>query len=250
MRNPRTNFEIHIEDIHIDDLIARVRMKSFFRSEQKRRLEYDRDVAARVGRGGNWVHSTWRNEYSLLGTMQLMAYAFDYELRFEPKMTHDVWLKVDKTQFWQISAVLAANPDVEKRNEAARMDLCVMAGQIRKAAGIEDLALAKRLNTDRSKLLDWEEGNRPNYTVTQVQRHFRMLGAPLTLSVSPLGDGPDFEFPACKEEGPLAAAWLMRNDVNMVEVGGDMVIFNALRPAEVVRFPIAVWNEWVARAND
>lgn len=251
----RVKFDINTDDAHVDDLVARVRLKSFFKAEQKRRLEYDKDVAKRVNRGGNWLHSTWRNEHWLLSTMQVMARAFDLELGFEPKMPHSVWLKLDKSELWQLSQVFAANPDAEKRDEAARIDLCVLGGKIRNAMGIEDYAFAKKLNTDRSKLLDWEQGGRPHYTVTAVQRHFRLLGAPLRLHlINPAAaaagsEEATFDLPACKEEAGRATAWLLTNSVNIVEDGDEVLVFNGLRDNEMVRFPAAVWHEWVTSGS-
>lgn len=250
----RTVFEINMDDLHIDDLIARIRIKSFFKAEQKRRLEYDRDVAKRVERGPNWVHSTWRNEHWQLSTMQLMARAFDYELGFEPMIPHGLWLKIDKAGLWQLSEVYASNPDADQRAEAARMDLCVYAGKIREALGIGATEFAKKLGTDTSKLIDWEKGNRPHYVLTAAQRHFRQLGAPLrfflTGNVAIDGKKIAFDFPPCKEENSAAAGWLTRNTVHVEEGEDETVIFNALRPTEVVRFPAAVWREWIANGRD
>lgn len=243
----RTSFVINNDDIHLDDHIARIRLKAFFQAEQKRNMEYDRDVAKRVGRGNNWVHSTWRQEQWLLETMQLMARAFNYELTFRPEMAHDVWLRMDKVGMWHLSELYATNPDTSQRDEAARIDLCRIAGKIREAQGIEPVDFAKRIGTDTSKLLDWEDGNRPHYTMTFVQRHFRFLGAPLKFFLSGTLDGAvgSFELPVCKEEGPAAAAWLMRNEVNVVESNDEVMIFNSMRPQEVVRFPLAAWQGWI-----
>lgn len=250
----RTKFTINTDDLHVDDLIVRTRIKSFFRNEQKRRLEYDKDVAKRVDRGSNWLHSTWRNEHWLLETIQLVARAFDYTLGVEPMMDHGAWLNLDKEGMWRLSDLYANHPSAVQREEALRMDLCNLAGKIREARGIAPVDFAQKLGTDTSKLLDWEEGNRPHYTMTSVQRHFRMLGAPLrfylTGDLVASVDGADaklgFEFPPCKEEGPVAAAWLMRNEVNIVETGDEVMIFNSLRPDEVVRFPAAAWRDWVS----
>lgn len=245
----RTVFDINTEDAHVDDLIQRVRIKSFFRAEQKRRLDYDGDVGARVGRGRNWYGSALRNEQWLMGTIQLMARAFDFELGVEPLMSPSEWLKIDKSSLWQLSAIYAGNPKFEERDEALRRDLCDLAGKIREAQGIPASVFAKRVNTDASKLVDWEEGNRPHYTMTTVQRHFRILGAPLRFNLKNAfsidGKVVAVEFPECREELPLATAWLMRNSVTLLEQDQEIIISNGLRPEETVRFPLTVWQKWV-----
>lgn len=235
------------EDIHVDDKINRVRLIRYLRDTQDELGISDRDLSARVGHGPNWSASLYRQNSWRMATLQELVRAFGLTLHLEVNSKVPP-IPAEGPTF---SELYAANPNPARREEAARIDLMVLFGRLRKALDLSAAEVGRRMGVEGGKVTEWETGETPYFLVVTAQRYFRALGAELTFVLED-ENGKRFAAPPTMTDTIVAASWEAERCAETVKVVRSdtlVKVWNSRNPRHVATFPVEVWDAWVAGRN-
>lgn len=234
-----TNSKINrnLDDLHVDDYLNRMRLRDWFEEERDRQGIGNKELATRLNHNTGWAYGIitgggmWR-----AASMQRMARALGYTLHFNVDTFGVTPALKDQPS---LSDLYAGNPDPEKREEAARMDLGNLGQRLREAKKISSAVLGRMLNQEGESVRAFESGDKPYYLIVTAQRFFRALGGELKFALE-AADGTTFEAPVGR--------WPSNNgsEVNIVEMEDRTLVWNTKSPETVVSFPRSAWKEWIS----
>lgn len=229
----------NLDDLHIDDRLNRLRLRDWMAAEQERQNIGHRELAARMGHQTGWAYGIitgggmWR-----AASIQRIVRALGFALHFN---VDTKGVQVAPRTDPSISEI-CAGLGVDKREEAARMDLGDLGRRYREACRLTPAMLGRRLNQEGESVRTFESGDKPYYLVVTAQRYFRALGGELKFSIERLdGSGECFEAP----DGRWSRA--DGSEVNIVELEDRTLVWNTKSPETVVSFPQEAWKAWMNR---
>lgn len=215
-------------DLHPEDYLNRLRLRDWLKAEMQRQGVGTRELAARVGHNSSWAHGVMQTVKWRGYNIQKMVRALGYRLIFEV----DIDVEPAPTFLPSFSAMYANHPDLTQLDEAVRLDLGVLAGRLREALKLTPAAVGRRLRCEGGTVRAFEGGDRPQWLLVTAQRHIRALGGTLRLLILDPGTGEVFEAP--KDTWPSTGT----TDVNVVQSGDRVLVWNAKTPETVASFGV------------
>lgn len=225
----------NLDDLHPDDRLNRLRLRDWMQEEMRVQGVGNRELAARVRKAAGWSYGITTGLNWRAASLQELVRALGYTLHLEPRVAHVI---VPPRTSVALSEVYAGHRDPSQRDEAARRDLGDYARRLREVQNLTSAMLAKRLNSGGDVVRIFEEGDRPYFLLVTAQRHFRALGAELSLVLEG-EDGVRFEPPVGRWDGAGVC------EVNIIELEDRTLVWNSRQPETVVSFPADVWKLWL-----
>lgn len=169
-------------DLHYDDYDVRNRFYCWVQDEMERQKLDHKGLGERAGRGINWSGAFLRanNLNWRLVSMQEMARLLGFQL-------HVVIAADRKYETPDSIGMLNLNPSAKFIDEAARVDLGAHLQALREAHQVSRNAFAEMAGTYATPVKNLEQGDITMFSFLAVQRLFRVLSSPLSLSVSAAG---------------------------------------------------------------
>lgn len=235
----------NINDLHIEDQLNRLRIQDWMIEEQKRQGILDRELAERVGHHSSWSSGIMKTSGWRVATLQKMIRALGYELTFNVKIDVDpvpIAPSPMNPEAITYAEKYANSPSVSNREEALRVDLCVLGERLRIASRLTPAMLGHRLNQEGKSVTAFESGEKPYYLLVTAQRYFRALGGELKLVIikkeengqQRIFEAPDGRWPSD-----------VQNIVNVVEAKDRTMVWSSSNPDNVISFPAAAWKAWL-----
>lgn len=227
-------------DLHVNDKLIRLRMHDWLVAERDRQGLGNRELSQRVGHHTSWAHCFLKSTMWRTATLQKIVRGLGYTLTFEVDTFGQ--LVIPPPNGPQLRDVYASHPDMEQREEAARVDLGDIGRRYRVGLGWTQGKLARLLNQETKTVEAFESGATPQFLLVTAQRFFRALGGELKLVLVP-ADGDPFEPPSEFWDATAMA------EVQVAEFDGRVLVWNANAPHVTTSFPVDAWRGWLRRQN-
>lgn len=231
---PVSKIDRNLGDLHLDDRLNRLRLLDWMRDEQKRQGVHDKALSARVGHNSSWSLGVLRSDTWRAATLQKVVRALGYRLTFNV----DIDIVPVPATTPSMMSVYENHPNPERREEAARIDLCTLGARLREARGMDLMDVGHIVNQTGNQVRTFESGDKPYYMLVTAQRYFRALGGELRMVL--IGDdGVPFEAPVGR--------WpdVADTTVRVAEGDGRVLLWNAGSPGIVVSFTETAWRMWL-----
>lgn len=231
---PISKIDRNLGDLHLNDRLNRMRLLDWMREEQKRQGVHDKALSERVGHNSSWSLGVLRSDTWRAATLQKIVRALGYRLTFNV----DIDIVPVPATTPSMSSVYENHANPERREEAARIDLCTLGARLREARGLDSNEVGRIVNQTGAQVRTFESGDKPFYMLVTAQRYFRAIGGELKLGL--VGDdGVPFEAPVGR--------WPDTADttVRIAEGDGRVLLWNAGSPGNVVSFTETAWRMWL-----
>lgn len=229
-----SNIDRNLGDLDLNDRLIRLRMRDWLREERDRQGLHDKSLSERVGHNSSWSLGLLKSDMWRAATLQKIVRALGYRLTFNV----DIDIVPVPSGVPSMMSVYENHANPERREEAARIDLCTLGARLRQARGIDETVLGRRVGQTGTQVRTFESGDKPYYMLVTAQRYFRALGGELRLVI--VGDdGIPFEAPPGR--WPDAADTTVR----VAEGDGRVLLWNTHTPGNVVSFPETAWRMWL-----
>lgn len=224
----------NLGDLHLDDRLARLRMKDWLREERDRQGLHDKALSERAGHNSSWSLGLLKSDMWRAATLQKIVRALGYRLTFNV----DIDIVPVPSEVPSMMSVYENHPNLERREEASRIDLCTLGARLREARGMDVTAVGRIVGQTGSQVRTFESGDKPFYMLVTAQRYFRAIGGELKLVLAG-ADGVPFEAPVGRWPDSADAT------VRLAEGDGRVLVWNAHAPGNVVSFPETAWRMWL-----
>lgn len=231
---PVVKINRNVDDLHTDDRLNRLRVRDWMVAERDRQGINDRILAGRVGHNSTWARGVLTTDTWRVATLQKIMRALGYKVTFNVDIDIVPALSTEPT----MAEVYASSANVERQEEAMRVDLCTLGARLRTARGWSAGAVGSLIGQDAGQVATFESGDKPFYLLVSAQRYFRALGGELKIVVVP-PTGDPFEAPVGR--------WLPseQTTVRVVEADGRVFVWNSGTAGMVSSFDAAEWRVWL-----